>query len=205
MTLSQLNQFPTDKIPQDTIPFSFLMLELVDFLFLPLIFNWVRRIFELLSSHQPSLQSQLALFDDSEVQTPKKSQDFESSNLPRCFSGNIECFCREEVEMVMGKLGICCHLEGEKIQEKLGPDDLSNLFEEKEPSLEEVKEAFDVFDENGDGFIDERELQRILCALGLKEGLAVENCRMMIRVFDENGDDKIDFNEFVKIMENSFC
>ena len=79
------------------------------------------------------------------------------------------------------------------------------MFEDQEPSLEEVKQAFDVFDENKDGFIDARELQRVLYILGLKEARELENCKKMIRNFDENQDGRIDFNEFVKIMENSFC
>ncbi|ESR56647.1 hypothetical protein CICLE_v10024475mg, partial [Citrus x clementina] len=82
--------------------------------------------------------------------------------------------------------------------------ELSRLFEEKEPSLEEVKDAFDVFDENKDGFIDALELQRVLCILGMKEGFQLENCKKMIKTFDENGDGSIDFKEFVKFMESSF-
>lgn len=107
--------------------------------------------------------------------------------------------------MVMEKLGIFCSPEGEELQEWFGSNELSGLFDEKEPSLEEVKEAFDVFDENRDGFIDAGELQTVLCILGLKEGKQLENCKKMIRTFDENRDGRIDFNEFVKFMENGFC
>ena len=71
-------------------------------------------------------------------------------------------------------------------------------------SLEEVKQDFDVFDENKDGFIDDEELQRVLCILGLKEAAKLENCHKMIRIFDTNQDGRIDFIEFVKIMENRF-
>ncbi|EYU34653.1 hypothetical protein MIMGU_mgv1a026006mg, partial [Erythranthe guttata] len=84
-----------------------------------------------------------------------------------------------------------------------------DLFEERSPCLDEVKEAFDVFDENRDGFIDAKELQKVLCALGLNEGLneglEMDKCRRMIGVFDENGDGRIDFDEFVKFMEINFC
>ncbi|KAK9200666.1 hypothetical protein WN944_015864 [Citrus x changshan-huyou] len=90
------------------------------------------------------------------------------------------------------------------IFQKLGSAELSWLFEEKEPSLEQVKEAFDVFDENKDGFIDAMELQRVLCILCLKEGFELENCKKMIKTFDENGDGRIYFKEFVKFMETSF-
>ncbi|RZB69434.1 putative calcium-binding protein CML46 [Glycine soja] len=84
------------------------------------------------------------------------------------------------------------------------PRSFQNCFEEQEPSLEEVKQDFDVFDENKDGFIDDEELQRVLCILGLKEAAKLENCHKMIRIFDTNQDGRIYFIEFVKIMENCF-
>ncbi|RZC67626.1 hypothetical protein C5167_011323 [Papaver somniferum] len=68
-----------------------------------------------------------------------------------------------------------------------------------------ARAAFDVFDDNRDGFIDANELQKVLSALGIREGLTLENCNIMIRRFDDNSDGRIDFNEFVKLMENSFC
>ncbi|QHO23341.1 putative calcium-binding protein [Arachis hypogaea] len=45
-----------------------------------------------------------------------------------------------------------------------------------EPSLEELKDAFDVFHENKDGFIDASELQRVLRILRWKEAREHENC-----------------------------
>ncbi|KAK8652498.1 hypothetical protein V6N13_126530 [Hibiscus sabdariffa] len=116
-----------------------------------------------------------------------------------------ERLSRKDVETLMGNLGIVCSHESEEgLNEPFGSEEISRLFEE-EPSLEEVKEAFDVFDVNKDGFIDAKELQRVLCVLGLKQGLKLENCNKMIRSFDEDGDGRIDFQEFVKFMENSFC
>ncbi|WVZ07290.1 hypothetical protein V8G54_020636 [Vigna mungo] len=112
---------------------------------------------------------------------------------------------RDEVKTVMAKLGLFCSSESEELQEKYGSKELSELFEEQEPSLEEVKQAFDVFDENKDGFIDAKELHRVLCILGLKQVAELENCHKMIRIFDTNQDGRIDFIEFVKIMENRFC
>ncbi|RDY03076.1 putative calcium-binding protein CML45, partial [Mucuna pruriens] len=111
---------------------------------------------------------------------------------------------RDEVKMVMAKLGFFCSTESEELQHKYGSKEISELFEEQEPSIEEVKQAFDVFDENNDGFIDARELQRVLCILGLKEASQLENCHKMIRIFDTNQDGSIDFNEFLKIMEHRF-
>lgn len=110
---------------------------------------------------------------------------------------------RDEVELLMADLGVFCHSGGEKLPELLNSTDLFNIFEEEQPRLDEVKQAFDVFDENRDGFIDARELHRVLSALGLKETVEMEDCRKMIGAFDENADGRIDFNEFVKFMENT--
>ncbi|KAJ9147609.1 hypothetical protein P3X46_029747 [Hevea brasiliensis] len=151
-----------------------------------------------------SIRSKLS-FGKSKVCEENKNQDSESSNQQDYFSRRDDRnLCREEVEMVMGKLGLFCSAESEELKESMGSDELSQLFDEREPSLEEVKKAFDVFDEKRDGFIDAEELQRVLQTLGLKEGFTLENCRKMIRACDENRDGRIDFNEFVKFMENIF-
>ncbi|XP_042506932.1 probable calcium-binding protein CML45 [Macadamia integrifolia] len=136
----------------------------------------------------------------------------EMTNQNHGCSGRWVCFQEEtndgklrrgEVETVMENLGIFVNKDKDKLQERMGLEELSALFEE-EPSIEEVKEAFDVFDENKDGFIDAGELQRVVCSLGFAEGSEVQDCRKMIRAFDMNRDGKIDFGEFVKFMENSF-
>ncbi|CAI8591830.1 unnamed protein product [Vicia faba] len=137
---------------------------------------------------------------DSDVKGEKQISKGESSVGRE--SGEIK---RDEVKMVMAKMGINCSEESEELEEKYGSKELSELFEENEPSFEEVKMAFDVFDENKDGFIDAMELKRVMCILGFKEGSEVENCQKMIKNFDENHDGRIDFIEFVKIMENRLC
>ncbi|POO03517.1 Parvalbumin [Trema orientale] len=126
-----------------------------------------------------------------------------------------EEFSKEEVKMVMNKLGImiCGGKEhGDDYvpqREVIGGEELLGLFEEEEPSLEELKEAFDVFDYNKDGFIDAQELGRVLSNLGLliKESGSIirdECLRNMIKNVDENQDGVVDFNEFVNFMENCF-
>ncbi|CAK9136329.1 unnamed protein product [Ilex paraguariensis] len=113
-----------------------------------------------------------------------------------------EKLCREEVNMVMDRLGITCDFDGESF----GVNELSWLFDhDEELGLEELKEAFDVFDENKDGFIEATELQRVLCNLGFKEGSELEECTRMIKAFDGSGDGLIDVSEFVKFMEKGFC
>ncbi|PKI47894.1 hypothetical protein CRG98_031678 [Punica granatum] len=118
-------------------------------------------------------------------------------------AGSSGFLCREEVEMVMERLGLsCCPASDGRIREVYGPDEISGVLDEKEPTLEEVEGAFMVFDGNRDGFIDAEELQRVLCRLGFKEGREIEDCEKMIRSFDRNGDGKIDFEEFVMFMDN---
>ncbi|XP_059655045.1 probable calcium-binding protein CML46 [Cornus florida] len=135
-----------------------------------------------------------------------KAQKTEPLNQQFCFQEkpNEEAqLCSKDLKMVMDSLGIFLSVsdDSDPCGDKFGVDELSELFDEEEPSLEELKETFDVFDENKDGFIDAIELQRVLCILGLKERSKVEDCRKMISAFDENGDGIIDFDEFLKFME----
>ncbi|XP_057471804.1 probable calcium-binding protein CML46 [Actinidia eriantha] len=192
--------FPIEDLSLNTIPFiCFAKLYL-----LCVLVKWVARICECLSRSRFFFKSQLGLFDDMKTPMVKKNRDFEVSRS----SENIEedgDLCKEDVEEVMTRLGIFRHPESEKLQERLGSEDILSLFEEKEPGLDEVKEAFDVFDENRDGFLDAGELQRVLYNLGFKDGLDIEKCRRMIDAFDDNGDGTIDFTEFVKLVENMFC
>lgn len=66
---------------------------------------------------------------------------------------------------------------------------------------EELKAAFDVFDENGDGFISALELQRVMGKLGMIEGKEIGNVRDMIGSVDINHDGMVDFNEFKLMMK----
>ncbi|KAJ3705766.1 hypothetical protein LUZ61_009471 [Rhynchospora tenuis] len=96
-------------------------------------------------------------------------------------------------------------MKREQMKDKISFEEVSDLFEEKEPSLEEAKEAFSVFDSNSDGFIDASELQRVLSELGFKAEVGLDECQGMIEVHDENKDGRIDFNEFLKFLERGFC
>ncbi|KAJ0255115.1 calcium-binding protein CML46 [Hirschfeldia incana] len=142
----------------------------------------------------PLLQHQQCVAD-------KKSKDHEVQSSIKHDDG----LCIEDAEMVMQSLGLFTAPESEGLQKRYSSEELSKLFEEKEPSLQEVKQAFDVFDENRDGFLDPMDLQRVLTILGLNQGSNLENCRRMIRSFPGNKDGRIDFHGFVKFMENNFC
>ncbi|GLJ50556.1 hypothetical protein SUGI_1077090 [Cryptomeria japonica] len=79
---------------------------------------------------------------------------------------------------------------------------------ESEESMEEMsheaelREAFSVFDKDGDGFITPSELQDVLLSLRQREGQDLENCKTMIARFDKNSDGRIDFMEFECMMKS---
>ncbi|ESW22424.1 hypothetical protein PHAVU_005G152900 [Phaseolus vulgaris] len=66
---------------------------------------------------------------------------------------------------------------------------------------EDMREAFNVFDQNGDGFITVEELRTVLSSLGLKQGRTVEDCKKMIMKVDVDGDGMVDYKEFKQMMK----
>ncbi|KAK1438898.1 hypothetical protein QVD17_04710 [Tagetes erecta] len=141
--------------------------------------------------------------DHSKIHNAK--QNPETNLSKRLLSFKERIMHQDEVQMVMENLGIFGNFKGESFPKGLNSEDLLNIFEEEEPRLDEVREAFEVFDENKDGFIDARELQRVLTALGLKDKAAINECKKMIKVFDDDNDGRINFHEFIKFMEGIFC
>ncbi|KAL5065943.1 hypothetical protein RYX36_027680 [Vicia faba] len=195
MVLSQIDYFFAEETSTSPL-FGFIDL------FLGL--TYFNKIHKFISSLWFFLFGQVHYGSSVEVRVERKvSESNEWSNGGR-ESGEM-IIERDEVKMVMERMGFFCSSESEELDEKYGSKELCEVFEENEPSLVEVKQAFDVFDENKDGFIDAMELQRVLVILGLKEGLEFENCEKMIKRFDENQDGRIDFIEFVNIMRNHFC
>merc|ERR1712173_338880 len=59
-----------------------------------------------------------------------------------------------------------------------------------------IHRVFAVFDDNGDGYIDARELQSVL-------GDDFDNIKAMIEEVDENNDGKLSFVEFQKAMQEN--
>ncbi|EES11048.1 hypothetical protein BDA96_06G145500 [Sorghum bicolor] len=70
----------------------------------------------------------------------------------------------------------------------------------EEEDDEDMREAFRVFDANGDGYITVDELAAVLSSLGLKQGRTAEECRRMIGHVDRDGDGRVDFHEFRQMM-----
>lgn len=65
---------------------------------------------------------------------------------------------------------------------------------------DDIREAFKVFDQNGDGYITVEELRSVLNSLGLKQGRTAEDCKRMISKVDKDGDGMVDFKEFKQMM-----
>lgn len=63
---------------------------------------------------------------------------------------------------------------------------------------EELREAFRIFDKEGNGFLTASELRHIMMNLG--EKLTEEECDEMIREADIMGDGNINYEEFVTMM-----
>ncbi|RRT78786.1 hypothetical protein B296_00026030 [Ensete ventricosum] len=72
--------------------------------------------------------------------------------------------------------------------------------DEEEEEEEEMREAFNVFDRNRDGFITVEELRSVLASLGLEQGRTAEDCKKMIVTMDADGDGMVDFKEFRHMM-----
>jgi len=64
---------------------------------------------------------------------------------------------------------------------------------------EEMKEAFKVFDRDGNGKITASELRQVMANLG--EKLTDEEVFEMIKEADIDGDGEINFEEFLKMMK----
>ncbi|MBN8156988.1 EF-hand domain-containing protein, partial [Vibrio vulnificus] len=66
---------------------------------------------------------------------------------------------------------------------------------------EDMREAFNVFDRNGDGYISVEELRSVLGSLGLKQGRTFEDCKKMIMKVDVDGDGRVNFMELREMMK----
>ncbi|XP_070610998.1 calmodulin, striated muscle-like [Erythrolamprus reginae] len=63
---------------------------------------------------------------------------------------------------------------------------------------EEIREAFRVFDRNGDGYVNAAELRHVLTTVG--EKLTDKEAKLLIKEMDRRGDGKVDYEEFARIM-----
>lgn len=84
----------------------------------------------------------------------------------------------------------------EELLALLRPKQVDEMVDDEE---EELRAAFEVYDENGDGKISAEELHRVLRQLG-DELCTVEDCSRMIRVVDSDGDGFVCFKDFSRMM-----
>ena len=71
-------------------------------------------------------------------------------------------------------------------------------FELTEEQKQEIREAFDLFDTDGSGTIDAKELKVAMRALGFEP--KKEEIKKMISDIDKDGSGVIDFSEFLEMM-----
>ncbi|KAI3521784.1 hypothetical protein L1887_11258 [Cichorium endivia] len=105
-------------------------------------------------------------------------------------------------KVMMARLGTFWDPDDQR--ENLELDEIVNLFVVDEPSLNEVNEAFSVYDKNGDGYIDAKELQNVLSDMGFLH-ISESDCGRMIAGYDVDKDGKISLPEFLKVVEDGFC
>ncbi|XP_024168136.1 calmodulin-like protein 7 [Rosa chinensis] len=120
---------------------------------------------------------------------------------------------KEKAKRVVENLGLICYDEEDEDKSKF---DLPGDNDHDEVPVEEVLgelgnddgskrnemllEAFKIFDEDGDGFIEAVELKRVLECLGLDNGWDMAQIEKMVKVVDLNLDGKVDFSEFELMM-----
>ncbi|XP_064597281.1 neo-calmodulin-like [Liolophura sinensis] len=85
-------------------------------------------------------------------------------------------------------------------------DEFLNMMEKKYRDLDteeqEMKNAFRVFDRNGDGFISSAELRTVLVNLG--EKLTDKQIDDLMREADKDGDGRISYEEFSKVLAHRY-
>eukprot|EP01068_Selenidium_serpulae_P015614 Selendium_serpulae@DN6227_c0_g1_i3.p1 len=79
-----------------------------------------------------------------------------------------------------------------------GPPNKPKRYNLTQDQIEELKEAFDLFDTNRSGDIDSREFKAALRALGFE--VSKEDVRIMFKELDKEFQETISFNEFCSLM-----
>ncbi|KAK8290405.1 hypothetical protein V6Z11_D07G256200 [Gossypium hirsutum] len=83
----------------------------------------------------------------------------------------------------------------------LGLEDLIRLVEdvEDDDKMNDLKEAFKMYEMEGCGIITPLGLKKMLARLG-ESSWSLQDCKLMIAHFDLNGDGVLDFDEFRLMM-----
>ncbi|KAG4180268.1 hypothetical protein ERO13_A10G155722v2 [Gossypium hirsutum] len=81
-------------------------------------------------------------------------------------------------------------------------EDVIELMEgggEEEEKMKDLREAFEMYDGEGIGFITPQGLNKMLTKLG--ESKSIDECMVMIKHFDINGDGVITYDDFRVMMQ----
>ncbi|KAK4427915.1 putative calcium-binding protein CML46 [Sesamum alatum] len=98
-----------------------------------------------------------------------RSRNVSTPERPVCRAMDDDVITGDDVGIAMEKLGLLRAGQRAEEMETLMLSSEYCSFESVEASLGEVREAFEVFDENNDGFIDGGELRSVMSCIGLTE------------------------------------
>ncbi|KAE8665244.1 putative calcium-binding protein CML43 [Hibiscus syriacus] len=119
---------------------------------------------------------------------------------------------KKKARQVVEKLGLVGHDEqlttsfdlAAGLEEEVPLEEVLRMEEEDGSTRNELlRQAFKIFDEDGNGFIDALELKRVLQCLGLDNGWDMAQVEKMLKVVDLNLDGKVDFTEFELMMNEA--
>jgi Ca2+-binding EF-hand superfamily protein len=110
---------------------------------------------------------------------------------------------KENARQVVEKLGLIYGSDQKENKAFQDDDEEEVVVEEVLGELEDMSkrselllEAFKIFDEDGDGYIDAMELKRVLDCLGLDKGWDMNTIERMVMVVVLSFCGKVDFGEF---------
>ena len=112
------------------------------------------------------------------------------SELRRCVETIGEELLMEEAQELVESMDS----DGDGLEEFVGWMER----EGEERKMEELREAFRMYEMEGSECITPKSLKRMLSRLG--ESRSLEDCSVMIRQFDVNGDGVLSFDEFKLMM-----
>ncbi|GLU01125.1 hypothetical protein SLE2022_184500 [Rubroshorea leprosula] len=111
------------------------------------------------------------------------------------------CQVVEKLGLVQGEEEkIMFDLPGGGLEDEMPVEDMLGGMEDGLERNQLLREAFKIFDEDGNGFIDAKELKRVLQCLGLDNGWDMAENDKMLTVVDLHLDGKVDFAEFEVVM-----
>ena len=119
----------------------------------------------------------------------------ETKNALKCLSGDNDTYVvqptDEEIQIIIGSVD-------ENNDGCLNFEEFLVLVEQINEIGDEVRQQFEFFDKNGDGFIEKKELKKGLKQLNQK--IEKSTIKRMIKEADVDGDGKISFQEFQRIL-----